>query len=204
MIIGIDVDDVLVPMAVPWLDWLATTYNDVIHDPEEFKTNILNSKSWQLVTLIDKYLENTKILTDKWDYWRNPNLYDDFVPRAGASDVIKFLVDNEGHEILFISHCFPEHYESKLRFLKKYFDSECLISCDRKYKHLLNTNLIIDDCPDIIRNCVENCKTIGVQFMTEFKYVEKVVTDEPLKVWHMNSWYDILLNWNNITYLLYK
>jgi len=75
------------------------------------------------------------------DFWRDDKLYDDKRPTLNVPGIINRL--KEKFKIIFVSHCFEEHIESKKKFLKKHFgDCEFVNTGD---KHLVKCDFIIDD-----------------------------------------------------------
>lgn len=201
MIVLIDVDGVIVETGVPWLDWLCDVYSDVIEDPIIFKKTIISSTNWDLTTLINPFIENTKSNVDMWAYWRKPHLYDKFVPVNGAVEMHNKMVDR-GHTPIFVSSCFSEHIDSKKKFIETYFDTDKFISCPTQHKHYIGGDVIIDDCPQTMINFLENTLAQCIQFNTAFHNLPHIAYDYNYRRTHRIrsavSWKHINTMWESI------
>jgi len=108
-------------------------------------------------------LDFTKEITDidSLEFWKQKDLYDDLEPIKEAQEGISIL--REYYDIIFVSHCFNEHIDSKGKFLHRHFDETCFI--DTEHKHKIRCDYIIDDRERFLNR--DDCCTI--LHKTEFK-----------------------------------
>ena len=116
--LGIDVDNTVVSHEKEWKEW---------------------SKKHNLKLDLTKEVTNPKLL----EFWKQEDLYDNIKPIPSAVKAINNLYNTSMYEIIFVSHCFPEHIQSKINFLNKYFKYHSFVNT--KDKHLLNLDILIDD-----------------------------------------------------------
>ena len=67
------------------------------------------------------YAKCFDVVDDAVDFWFLPDLYDNMQPIDGSVDVLKHIKEKYGTKIVFCSHVCGGHYDSKIRFLDKYF-----------------------------------------------------------------------------------
>lgn len=115
--VGVDVDGVLVNTFPKWQEWAKETYDIEITPSAE--DNDLRLK----------------------EYWKLPNIYDEQTPIPGVPEKIKEL--RKHYTIVFISRSYNEHLNSKLDFLRKYYEFDGFVSA--KEKHKINFDYFIDD-----------------------------------------------------------
>ena len=104
MIIGVDVDLTVVDTLTEWLNWYE---RETGHKIKSFE-----GLSWN----INRLMVNHK---DPMSFWRQGDLYDGLKPLKNSVEVLEKLSQN--HQVVFVSHCEPEHEFSKRKFLDKYF-----------------------------------------------------------------------------------
>lgn len=105
MIIGVDVDLTVVEMMDPWTEWYERKTGEKLMSYE--------GKTWHIEDLMVHH-------RNPMEFWINPELYDDKSPIPGSVETLKELHD-QGHKIVFVSHCMPEHEDSKRYFIKRHF-----------------------------------------------------------------------------------
>lgn len=134
MIVAIDVDLTVVDSLTPWFGWLAQ-YSD---------EKVVNADgAYHLAPEMQAILARAgRSDINPVDYWRQPNLYDNMKPLPGSQECIKAL-RSMGANIVFVSSCFPEHTESKVRMLENNFEMDGFIATHDK--HFVSYNAIIDD-----------------------------------------------------------
>jgi len=100
-IIGVDVDQTIVPSCTLWGDWVA----------EKFGFDV------------DKLHFNHDVIKDiHLEWWKDKYLYDDMEPYPDAVLYLNKLAKD--HKIWFITKCFDEHIDTKLQFVHKYFKAD--------------------------------------------------------------------------------
>jgi len=164
MIIGLDVDLTLVDTLTPWLEWYKfKTGSDLSHILEEQKDHGFNIQ--------DLMVSHNSPL----DFWKQSDLYDTLEPIADCIDVVSEL--QKDHDVIFISYCFPEHIESKVSFLNRFFGPNIKF-VDTKHKEYIKMDLMIDDHGvflEKIKGLQPNCKVI--QKMTPINSLSELVDD---------------------------
>lgn len=110
MIVGVDVDGVVVDTSTRWLEWL---------QKETGRELIVRGKlNYDLTVYFEEELELKGM--DGYEFWRESTLYDDMEPIPGAVETLTKLY-KEGHEIVWVSQLKGNHFKSKVNFLKKHF-----------------------------------------------------------------------------------
>lgn len=104
MIIGVDVDLTVVNMLDKWVNWY---YDETGHEITYF-----GELRWNINYLMTEH-------PDPMSFWKNPNLYDNEPTLPNAKEVLGEL--SLKHDIIFVSHCMPEHENSKRRFIQENF-----------------------------------------------------------------------------------
>ena len=110
MIIGCDVDGVIVDTPMLWLEHLESICNKTLPRDQMY--------NYDLRVYFEKELENIGI--DAFEWWRQEGLYDYLEPIEGSVGVLQELSER-GHEIVFVSAIKGWHVKSKYYFLRKYF-----------------------------------------------------------------------------------
>ncbi len=116
-VLVIDVDETVIHMHQRWIDWS------------------LAVKNVELV--LDKETEMGELL----EFWKQPDLYDEETPIEGVPEKVKEL--HKYYSIFFVSHCYDEHFRSKLNFIARYFKFDGFINTPEKFK--IDCDYIIDD-----------------------------------------------------------
>ena len=113
-------------------------------------------------------LDFTKEVSDKRaeEFWKQDDLYDDKEPFEEAKKVIDDLYNY--FTIIFVSHSFNEHLNSKKKFLDRNFKYSKFISTSEK--HLVDCDFIIDDREVFLKPFKDNNhKAITILLKREFK-----------------------------------
>jgi len=156
MLIGVDVDQTIVPSCTLWENWLM----------ENFGIN-MNDKHYTEDFDQDKYLI----------WWKDKYLYDEMKPYQDAEFYLNLLAGN--NTIYFITKCFDEHIETKLNFCKKYFKFDKFFNTGFDKAAIFDNMLdyMIDDRPVILEGFTKpKCYRIN--------YTVEPLTDEfPLVSW---------------------
>lgn len=125
--------------------------------------------------------------SESFSFWKDTSLYQKLKPYEDAVKVINNLAE-QGHKIIFISHCQTNHFKSKVVAAKEWFNipKESFGFCATKEKHFVNVDVMIDD-RNVFLNSF-NDKVIKIKFDTKFTQCEdlKVSLD-----FHSNKWEDI-------------
>jgi 5'(3')-deoxyribonucleotidase len=134
-VIAVDVDLTVVDSLTPWMDWL-----------EEFTDEKVKNVSgaYNLEPEIREILLRAgRDDVDPLEYWKNPCLYDTMEPIEGAVEALA-NIKRRGHQVVFVSSCFPEHTASKERLLKRCFPfADGFIATHDK--HFVGYDALIDD-----------------------------------------------------------
>lgn len=134
-IVAIDVDLTVVDTLKPWLDeFKAITGLEVKNESREYS---LEPEMYELIR------QSGVPPFDPMTFWRDPSLYDNLEPLPYCVEAINLLIDM-GYTVIFVSSCFSEHTDSKIRFLKKWFPRHHgFISTHEK--QFVNYLVLIDD-----------------------------------------------------------
>lgn len=140
-IIGIDVDSTIVDTLNPWFQWMEKVLGKEKYKKlrDEFEAS---DELYALDGIMEKFFKDTN--KNPMDFWRQKDLYDNLKPFDDALEYIEKLHKDTGSEILFISKMAPEHAESKIKFLRKYFPYYFDIMNGRR-KFLIYMDYFIDD-----------------------------------------------------------
>jgi hypothetical protein len=157
--IGIDVDETILHLKPKWREWIKNNFGI---DPD-FSQEITN--------------------LDWLEFWMDEVLYDDVYPYPEAVEVINNLYDSNKAEIIFISHCFPEHLTSKTKFLERYFKYHEFI--DTEHKHLHNLDVLIDDRDIFFEKIKSDSNNNTVCILLKSEYKSKGLAD------YIMDWYEI-------------
>jgi len=127
-IIAVDVDLTVVDTLTSWVSWYRKlTGHDILDD--------LSSYQYRIEDIMEKH-------KDPLEYWRKPDLYDELIPIKGSQYYLKQL--SVDFDIIFVSHCFPEHITSKEYFLQRNFPfHKGFIST--QHKEYIKCDYFIDD-----------------------------------------------------------
>lgn len=133
-VVAVDVDLTVVDSLKPWMDWFRQFTEETVKN---------ESRDYNLVPEMKAILDRAgRQDIDPLDYWRT-DLYDGLFPVEGAYEALKRVKANDDI-LLFVSHCFPEHEASKIRFLKKFFPFyDAFISTEQK--HFIAYDVLVDD-----------------------------------------------------------
>ena len=93
---------------------------------------------------------------------------------------------SKSHEIFFVTKCTDGHYDSKVKFLNKYFPFNDGI-INSPHKHLIEADLFVEDHTEYVENIVHNRPgSVVYQFMTEDNKYQKVKGAV-----HINCWSEL-------------
>jgi len=124
-IILVDVDETVVCNYNQWKQW----YKDETGAEIDFNNN---------ETVNDAMLTHR---VDPLGFWKQRDLYDNQVPIEGSVEVITKLRDK--YDFVFVSNCFSEHLDSKVKFLRKHFGDIPFVSTGEK--GYVKCDIAIDD-----------------------------------------------------------
>lgn len=136
-LIAVDVDLCVVDSLTPWMEW----FKQFTDKPVLNKT-----KTYHLVPEMKEILasEGLKDYVDPISFWRHADLYDKLEPVEGAIEALYRAKRDGGHHIVFVSSCFPEHVQSKINFIDKFFPyNDGFISTHDK--HFVAYDELVDD-----------------------------------------------------------
>lgn len=180
MIIGVDVDLVAVNSDCGLLEWC----NNLSAYPLEHD-EVFNESNYGTLPYEFHYLYPDLNIEQVIDYWRQEHLYDDMAPAPGCVSVLKHLHD-DGHHIVFVSALTGNHYDSKRKFLERYFPfATGFIGTHQK--QYAGVDLLIDDRMENL-NAVRKTGIAPVLFSTP--YCQRVDAYEPVRT--IDSWESLL------------
>lgn len=133
-VVAVDVDFTVVDSLSPWMDWFNLLAEERVMN-EDRSYNLVPEMKAILARAGLKYI-------DPLDFWRSQYLYDDLEPLEGSVEALN-RIKSHGHDLVFVSSCFPEHEDSKKRFLTKHFEFDAFISTHDK--HFVGYDVLIDD-----------------------------------------------------------
>lgn len=176
-ILAVDVDLTVVDSLTPWLNWFFNKTG--ISITENHMTQ------YDLVPVMREECRKIGIVDfDPFDYWRDRNLYDMMAPIPGASGGISSLMRLYDLELVFVSHCVPEHESSKRLFLNRHFPKHHFISTSSK--HFVDYDILIDDNKKIIELGAEHRPwACNVRFTQMIKGWDTNIPDGAL---HLEGW----------------
>lgn len=179
MIIGVDVDLVAVNSDCGLLKWCNKLSNHKLSFDEVFNDATYGELPYEFHPLYpDVSLEQVI------DYWRQADLYDDMRPVPGCGSVLQRW-HNEGNHIVFVSALTGNHFDSKRRFLERYFPFMAGFIGTHQ-KQFANVDLLIDDRMENL-NAVSAAGITPVLYKTA--YCQRVAAHEPVRT--ISSWKDL-------------
>jgi len=159
MIIGIDVDNTIVPSCDLWGEWMHKTHG----------LNMYNDNHYDNDYASEKFL----------CWWKDKYLYDHMEPYEDAEKYINLLAKD--HKIWFLTKCFDEHMQSKIRFCNKFF----------KYDRFFNTGFNKADAfDDVIHYMIDDRPSI-LEGFSKAKCYRIKYTVEPQELDVLYSWKEI-------------
>lgn len=179
-IIGVDVDLTVVASDIPWFDWCNSKCNHKL-DREKLIAEH-GSIPYDFRTIF-----NFDQPTDALAFWNDENIYDELDPLPGVIECLHNL-SRYGHEIVFVSKLMGNHFESKKRFLERFFPfMDGFIGTDQK--KFARVDMLIDDRVDHL-NRVQAAGITPVQYMTPYLQDEEPAKDMAF----IRSWNDLLFD----------
>lgn len=162
-ILVVDVDETVVKLRDVWADWMYLVYKN----RPDFSKDI-----------------NDPVLLE---FWKREDLYDNLKPISGVVDYINDL--SKKYQVVFISHCFEEHWKSKLRFLERNFEFDGFLKAYEGMKFY--TDYVIEDRIYLFKKIKKvNPNAICLQLDTVFQGSSKDI--------------DYRFDWNEIFNFLMK
>ncbi len=157
MLIGIDVDQTILPSCTYWEEWMEENFKDF--ELDHFNTDIIK----------DKHLI----------WWKDKYLYDEMKPYDDAEKYLNLLAKD--HKIWFITKCFDEHLQSKLNFCKRFFKFERFFNSGFNKSDAFDGVLhyMIDDRPSILEG-FKKTKCYRINYTVEPVNNDKLFTWEEI------------------------
>lgn len=187
-LIAVDVDLTLVDSFTPWLSWVRQTQGrDFQLALYAGNPNGPYTPGW--ITHYDDmpgFYEKQVPTMKPYDrdsfiaYWQQKDLYQLMAPVKGSVLALQMLAID--HDLVFVTHCFPGHVESKRKFLNTYFGVHDFV--DTKEKHLINYDWIIDDNVGVMKKCLKRNpdkkhvfmgQVFGETILTEFGWLREEI-----------------------------
>lgn len=195
MIIGVDVDLTIVDTLTGLIQYVKSKLPD-----EKSRQHLNKAIELYIQTfndygnfheLLDSVLKRYNVKAKAENYWRQKDLYDNLKPYEEAFEVINWFHRN-GAKIVFITTAYPEHFESKMNFVLKYFPyAYDFVSLNKKYL-ITGIDYFIDDNIQQI----EDMMYLGDPNIQCFLYRTPFNVDNPkyqtftwlqIKQWFINS-----------------
>lgn len=154
MIVGVDIDCVVVRSDLAWLEWL----NQVCGEDETPFTLGARYGGEIPYDLSECFIlpKGVRAL----DFWKSPILYDNLHPVVESKYALE-KIHNAGHEIVFISSIKGQHGKSKHNFIKRHFPYASAVIYTRE-KHYVGVDVMFDDRLDILEEFDSNVYVIQV------------------------------------------
>lgn len=168
MIIALDIDLTLVDSLTPWIGWYK-------HQTGHDLADIFTDQQDRGFNIQDLMLQHSSPL----DYWKSTTLYDNLEPLPNSIEAVRALQEL-GHDIIFVSYCFPSHIDSKIAFIKRNFGPDVKF-IDTKHKEYVKMDMIVDDHSEFLLNVQKlqpDCITI-----TKKTPINAVKTDLYFEEW---------------------
>lgn len=138
-LVAIDVDLTFVDSYTPYLEWFEAK-SGVPFPIDEHRDR------YDLNPVFEQYGVSGH------EFWKQADLYDRMVPHPGAVEALGEL--QEVADLVFVSKCYPEHTNSKIAMLQRCVPYEhAFIATGAKW--LVDYDLLIDDCKDIMAKAVK-------------------------------------------------
>ena len=169
--IAVDVDLTIVDSLTPWIKWWSLRTGKSFNWSEVSKEYSIN-----------KQLESAMTREETLEFWKNPALYDGLSPLVGSRNALR-LLKSTGHNVFFVSNCEDAHFDSKKRFLDKFFPfHDGLINTHRK--HEIEADIYFDDHVDYVDKIIANRPHSKVyQFVTKDNEYQLNSEATPLHCW---------------------
>ena len=166
-VIALDVDLVLTDIIDKWHMYLRSRC--LSYDARRYKKDLQHERVDYNIT---RYYE-LPMDVDGFDFWRQHDLYDDAKLLKYAKEVImNWYMD--GHELVFVSYCFQDHTDSKIKFLKRslsFIADEDFHFISTKSNGFVKCDIIVDDRVSFL-NQMGN-KTLCIKFHTPYTQCEE-------------------------------
>lgn len=134
-VIAVDVDLTVVDTLTPWMEWLAQFTDEKVKN----ENGVYNLEPEMRAILA----RAGRPSVDPLKYWKQDDLYDTLYPIDGAVEALE-MAKRRGHQVVFVSSCFPEHTASKERLIKMCFPfADGFIATHDK--HFVGYDVLIDD-----------------------------------------------------------
>ncbi|ACV50041.1 conserved hypothetical protein [Delftia phage PhiW-14] len=142
--IAIDVDLTVVDSLTPWIEWLnSEAHKAGIQERFQLKSGPCFDVGHEMI----EWAKQHHLPISMYKYWQQPSLYDSMVPLDPMlpSLIHKWWMSDK--DIVFVSHCFPEHTASKRRMLERLFGGteHAFIAADSNVKCFVDYDVLIDD-----------------------------------------------------------
>ena len=169
--IVVDVDLTLVDTLTPWVEWW------------EFMTD--SKFDWTKVGpdfSINDQLKTKMTRKEYMVWWNRADLYDELKPHEGSRQLLRWY-SALGYEIFFVSKCEPGHFQSKVRFLSKYFPFHSGL-INTAAKHSIEADIYFEDHVDYTQKILNKRPHAKVyQFVTRDNEYQLCKGAIPLKSW---------------------
>lgn len=175
----VDIDGTTVDS--PWYWWEYLKKNSTTPYKYDSEMEYVNSTGKLLPYNYTKCFDN---VNNAFDFWFLPDLYDTMRPIDGAIDALQHINAKYGTKIVFCSHVCGGHYDSKIRFLNKYFPFRAGEIVTGQKNFAIPSLFAIDD-----RNSYLNM----IDSKNRLRMVSYVEQDEELQVPATD-----VMNWNNV------
>jgi 5'(3')-deoxyribonucleotidase len=166
-VIALDVDLVLTDIIDKWHMYLRNIC--LSYDARRYKKDLQHERVDYNIT---RYYE-LPMDVDGFDFWRQHDLYDNAKLLKYAKEVImNWYMD--GHELVFVSYCFQNHMDSKIKFLKRslsFIDESDFHFISTKSKGMVRADVIIDDRHLFLNQM--SPKTLCIKFHTPYTQCEE-------------------------------
>lgn len=121
---------------------------------------------------------------ESFSFWKDVSLYQKLKPYEDAVTVINKLAE-QGHNIVFLSHCQQNHFKSKVQAAKEWFripkSQFCFMAT--KEKHFANVDLMVDDRNNFLNGFGD--EIVKIKFETPYSQSEELKVSIDLKT---NNW----------------
>jgi 5'(3')-deoxyribonucleotidase len=182
-IILCDVDLTVVDPVPDWVDWLNTLTGTNKKLPSSGEISYDLGSYWRE--------ELEEIGEDGLGFWRQENLYDNLIPDKSAIKHLTALNDN-GHEIRFVSHIKGNHHKSKYNFLKRWFPLMTGFAATKE-KWMLYGDILIDDRLNHLASMPSH--VLKIQKYTRYSQMRLDNMPPIYANKHWNEIYDIITNY---------
>lgn len=180
-----DVDGCLVEqVGQDWFDWLKCNFKL----KKEYQHLITeNYKSVKLPYNLTILFELGNVYTG-FEFWGDEFLYENYTPLKDTQKCLDML-HIKGYNIVIVSKCIYNHFQSKENYIKKYFPYAKIVFTE--HKNLINCDYFVDDSIAMVNSMPEKTKVI--LYRRDYEQTEEVTRSDCMTAYDFNDVYNLIV-----------